>query len=265
MRSNESGNRDIWVHYLIRSSKTRLTFGDNFEAYPAWSPSGREIDYRQSGRPDRIMRRAANGTGEAVALVESQGSLFYPDWSRDGRYLVYEENNPETEGDIRSIELGTDGQAGEPVTILGSRADERLPKVSPDARFLAYRSDESGRHEVYVRPFPAGVGRWQVSVNGGSRPRWRSDGNELYYVEGTTLMAVPVSTEQRFTLGQPQALFESPDLAAPTGRGAQYDVSPDGQRFVMVAPVQVGSDEEAAPPTIRVVENWYGEFRDREQ
>ncbi len=111
-----------------------------------------------------------------------------------------------------------------------------------------------------MRSFPNGAGQWPVSVNGGKQPRWRSDGKELYYVEGTTLMAVSVSTQQGFTRGQPQVLFESPDLA-PDGIGA-YDVTADGQRFVMIAPFE---GDGAAPPKIRVVENWYEEFRDREQ
>ena len=110
-----------------------------------------------------------------------------------------------------------------------------------------------------MRTFPDGPGKWQVSLNGGSQLRWRSDGRELYYVEGTTLMAVPVSTEQEFTLGQPYALFESPDLAY--FLGIAYDVSGDGQRFLTVAPVE-GPD--AAPPKIRIVQNWHEEFRGRE-
>ncbi len=127
---------------------------------------------------------------------------------------------------------------------------------------MAYCSDESGRYELYVRPFPEGSGKWLVSANGAGQPRWRSDGAELYYVEDATLMAVSVSTERGFTLGQPQRLFESDDLIARQNPTVpEYDVSSDGQRFIMVTPVQ---DEEAEPAQIRIVENWYEEFRDRE-
>jgi hypothetical protein len=125
---------------------------------------------------------------------------------------------------------------------------------------LAYASDESGRYEIYVRPFPHGAGKWQVSVNDGMQPRWRSDGSELFYLEGTTLTAVSVSTGEGFTQGQPQALFESPDLLS---AGVGYDVSADGQRFVTTALVE--DNEESAPPAIRIVQNWYEEFRDPEQ
>ena len=264
--SAESGNNDIWVHDLTRSTKTRLAFEDRPEVYSAWSPSGREIIYQYVGPPHRLLRRAADGTGEAVVLLEAEIPLVRPDWSRDGRYLVYDETNPEARNDIRYIELGTDGEAGEPVMVLGSPADEQFAKLSPDGRYLAYESDESGRYEIYVLSFPGGDGKRQVSVNGGQQARWRSDGRELYYVEGDTLMAVSVSTESAFTLGQPQRLFEAPPapglaLTGGGGRGG-YDVSADGERFLTVAPVE---GAEAAPPTIRIVQNWYEEFRDRNQ
>ncbi len=261
VRSRESGNLDIWVHDLTRSTKTRLTFEDVNETQPAWSPSGREIAYRhiETGPGDTLMRKSADGTGEAVVLVESESDLDWPDWSHDGRYLVYTEDNSETQWDIRYVELGADGGASEPVTFLSTPANESRPQLSPDGRFLAYVSNESGRPEIYVQPFPDGAGKWPVSVNGGDQIRWSSDGSELFYKEGSTLMAVSVSTEQGFTLGQPQALFES---NAQVSGG--YDVSADGQRFIMTMPVGDG-DEEAAPPSIRIVQNWYEEFRDREE
>ncbi len=262
--SEESGNRDIWVHDLIRSTKTRLTFDEGVEGSPTWSPSGEDITYWNLG--SGIRRKAADGTGEAVVLVErveSEGVLFNSDWSRDGRYLVYMEQDDETLENIRYLEFQPDGDASEPVTFLSTPAAEGVPKLSPDGRFLTYFSNESGSNEIYVRPFPNGAGKWQVSVNGGSQPRWGRDSKELYYVEGEeALMAVSVSTEGVFTLGQPQQLFESSDLRQPLGVSPTYDVSADGQRFVMVTPVEV---DEAAPPKIRVVQNWYEEFRDRER
>ncbi len=206
------------------------------------------------------MRKAADGTGEAAVLVQSGNPLLAPDWSRDGRYLVYEEVDPETLADIRYIQLETGGSASEPVTFVATPAAERSPKLSPDGRFVAYLSNESGRYEVYVRPFPEGAGKSQVSVNGGSRLHWRSDGTELYYVEGTSLMLVTIQTDQGISMGQPQVLFESDALTS--NPYASYDVSADGQRFVMISSVE---GEDAPPPSIRVVQNWYEEFRDRER
>jgi len=265
--SEESGNRDIWVHDLIRSTKTRLTFDEGIEGSPTWSPSGEDITYWNLGSKSSITSKAADGTGEAVALLESVESevvLYGSDWSRDGRFLVYQQNNPETGPDIRYVELEADGSASDPVTFLATPAGEAAPKLSPDGRFVAYQSDESGRNEIYVRPFPDGVGRWQASVNGAGQVRWGSDGKELYYVEGeAALMAVSVSTEGAFTLGQPQQLFEASDLLQPSGATPTYDVSADGQRFILAEPVEEGAD--APEPSIRVVQNWFTEFRDREQ
>ena len=116
-----------------------------------------------------------------------------------------------------------------------------------------------------MRPFPAGTGGWQASVNGGQAPHWRGDGRELYYVEGSTLMAVSASSESTFTLGQPQPLFEARALVASVGiTPGGYDVSAAGQRFLIVSPVEE-AENETAPPTIRVVQNWYEEFRERER
>jgi eukaryotic-like serine/threonine-protein kinase len=261
--STESGNADIWVHDLIRSTKMRLTFDESLERTPAWSPSGGEIVYwLQSGGGDaRLMKKAADGTGEAVVLVEAKHTLPDPDWSRDGRYLVYQERNSRTSWDISYLRFEPSGDVAEPATFLKTAATEVAPKLSPDARFLAYISDESGRFEIYIRSFPDGAGKWQASVNGGMQPRWRSDGRELYYVEASTLMAVAVSTGQGLTLGLPQKLFESTDLRSAKAPPS-YDVSANGQKFVTIAPVEGGKTE---PPKIHIVENWYEEFRDRKQ
>jgi Tol biopolymer transport system component len=262
--SSEMGNRDIWVHDLIRSTKTRLTFDEGAEGSPTWSPSGEEITYWIRGSKFSITNKAADGTGEAVALVEYELPMFRPDWSRDGRFLVYQQNNAETGHDIRYVELEADGGVSEPVTFLATSAAEQTPKLSPDGRFVAYASNESGRNEIYVRPFPDGAGRRQASVNGGGQVRWGSDGKELYYVEGeAALMAVSVSAEGALTLGQPQQLFETSDLRQPNAVTPTYDVSADGRRFVMIAPVVQG--EEEAPAKIRIVQNWFEEFRDRQQ
>jgi Tol biopolymer transport system component len=240
-----------------------LTFDDNVVGGPTWSFSGGDIAYylRDQGR---ILRRAADGSGEAVPLVESERPLRYPDWSRDGRYLAYCQRNVDARGglDIHYTEFGSDGKAGESVTFLDSPANEVQPELSPDGKFLAYASNELGSYEIYVRPFPGGGGKWQVSTSGGSLPRWRSDGKELYYLQGDTLMAVAVSTESALEVGRPQPLFDVSSVAPASGRNRVYDVAADGQRFLTVAPV-AGAD--AMPSKIRVVENWYEEFRGREK
>ncbi|MDA1236322.1 MAG: protein kinase [Acidobacteria bacterium] len=257
VRSVESGGNDIWIQDLIRSTKTRLTFDDGPETSPTWSPSGREIAYRKG---NSLLSKAADGTGEAVVLVEDEEPVREPDWSHDGRYLVYVAEVPGL--DIHYLEIQANGGTSKPVIFVATAANEDDPKLSSDGRFLAYVSDESGRAEVYVRPFPEGAGKWQVSANGGLLPRWRGDGSELFYLEGSRLMAVTVSSDQSFTLGQPRMLFQSPDLGF--GGSLSYDVSADGQRFIMTTPIG-GGGEQSTPPTIMVVQNWYEEFRDRQQ
>jgi len=260
--SSESGNQDVWVHDLVRSTKTRLTFNSTTNVQPVWSPSGRDLLYEsRQGRASRIETKPADGTGEAVVLVESARILPNPAWSPDGRYVVYQDNNPEGANDIHYLELQSDGTPSEPVAFLSTPARERVPKVSPNGRFLAYLSNESGRDEVYVRPFPSGAGRWQVSVDGGTQPLWSRDGSELFFVHDGALFTVAVGVEPTLTLGQPQRLFASEDLLTPFV-SLTYDVSVDAQRFLTVAPL---ADESALPPAIRIVQNWYEEFRDREQ
>ena len=133
------------------------------------------------------------------------------------------------------------------------------PSISPDGRFLAYKSDESGRFEVYVRRFPEGGGKVQVSTNGGVQPRWRGDSRELYYVEGETLVAVPLTTEPEFTVGKAVRLFEHTGITRVGGQ--QYDVSADGQRFVVTDSVE----EEEATSAVRIVQNWFAEFKETQE
>jgi Tol biopolymer transport system component len=269
VNTDESGNPDIWVHDLIRSTKTRFTFFAGNESRAIWSPSGEEISFRRGrGGGSSFLTKAADGTGDAVVLVASEASIAHQDWSQDGEYLVYQENaNSESRDyDIRYVKFQTNGESSEPLTFLSTPASELVPRLSPDGRFVAYVSsylaDGAEHRDVYVRPFPDGsAGTWQVSLDGGSQPRWRGDGAELYYVKNTAMMAVPVSTETGFTWDRPQQLFESVDLRF-GGNSPTYDVSADGQRFLTIKPF---FGDETESPKIRVVQNWYEEFREREQ
>jgi len=253
---------DIWVYDLDRDLGTRLTSSEGAERHPAWLASGRELSYTLD--PTGLAAQVADGSVEAKVLLETPARLFFFDWSFDDRFLAYVAGDPAGgEGGIWYRERAADGSLSEPVSFLRTPSTERMPRFSPNGRYLAYRSDESGRPEVYVRPFPQGAGKWQVSTNGGSQPRWAADGTELFYVVGSTLMAVSVSAEDSFTLERPQRLFESTDLLSPQF-STRYDVFRDGQRFLTIAPAaDVAGD--AAPKSVRIVENWYEEFRDREQ
>ena len=143
------------------------------------------------------------------------------------------------------------------MVFLQTPFTEGAPTFSPDGRFVAYVSDESGRNEVYVRSFPNGDGKWRVSINGGAGPRWRRDGRELFYTEGNKLMAVPVATQLRFSPGTPAPLFENDTLQS---FNPQYDVAADGQRFIVRE--RLVSEK---PLAIHVVNNWFEEFRRQQE
>ena len=261
-QDNSSGDFDIWVHETERAVATRLTFTAGPEAHATWSPSGTEITFT-SGRPGSrdIFSKPAAGTGEATLLVGGPLDEDSPDWSPDGNYMVYEViGDPKNKGDIRYLKRKTDGGGFEEAVFLSTPRQEGAARFSPDGRFVAYCSDESGRFEVYVRPFPEGAGKWQVSTNGGRQPRWSRDGKELFYAEGSILMAAPVKAAPSFSVSTPARLFEDARL-----RGLlnpNYDVSKDGQRFLLE---EIVGDEADSPRSIHVIQNWYAEFRDREQ
>ncbi len=228
--------------------------------HPQWSPSGREITFHSSrGESYDIFERAADGTGEAKLLVGAGGNQRPYGWSPDGDYLVY----TSTKGgayDIWYLKRKGNGEDFESIAFMATPFFENAPNLSPDGRFLAYCSNASGVIQVYVRPFPSGDGQWQVSGRGGCQPRCSRDGKELFYVEGDTLMAVEVTDSPSFAPLSTTALFSDPGLSATSPNSVTYDVAADG-RFVLTDSVE-GADREL--PRIRVVQNWYEEFRDRE-
>ena len=150
----------------------------------------------------------------------------------------------------------------EPVQLTETPHAAWIPKISPDGRYFAYTSNETGQFEIYVQPFPSGKGKWQVSTSGGDQVRWSGKGDELFYVEPQTqtLMAVPVDTDRRFTHGTPQPLFSANQPGLPGTGAGSYDVSADGQRFVVVKNVE----EATQQTTMTIVMNWAKEFERQE-
>jgi hypothetical protein len=200
-----------------------------------------------------VFRRTADGTGDRTLLAEPGGS---PDWSSDGEHVLYSAS-----GDVFYVELQTNGAVSEPRLFFSGPASQSNPKLSPTGDLVAYISNESSRNEIYIQPFPEATGRIQVSVNGGTQPLWRRDGRELYYVEGDVLMAVSV--------GAPGGVEPRPPTATlPVARFSQPQFCPKLRRFCGRTKVPNGNssrnrDHEA--PSIRIAQNWYEEFRDREQ
>ena len=257
----EDGNDDIWVHEVDRPLKRRLTFDANTANNSIWSPSGKEITFQSLGQGNYdIFSRPADGTGEPELLAGTDLQECPNDWSPDGKYLLYRVDDLENGMDLWYLKGKEDSSGFDSVPFLQTSFNEYAAMFSAQGRFVAYVSNQSGQDQVYVRPFPEGEGQWQVSTQGGVQPRWSRDGKELFYVEADTLMAVEVSTRPSFTTAATTRLFRHPNLRAAAEH--DYDVSPDGQRFVLVETVE---SEEAKAPSIHVVENWFAEFRGREQ
>jgi Tol biopolymer transport system component len=238
---------DIWIEDLSRHVSTRLTFDPADESYPVWSSDDTQLFFfsLQSGAGD-IYRKPAFGTG-SPELVYSSGILKNPtSVSPEGRFLLFDALDPKTKWDIDVLSLAD----REVTPFLHGEADELEGDFSPDGRWVAYSSNESGRFEVYVQPFPGPGGKWQVSSDGGLAPHWRRDGKELFYLTSDhKLMAVAVRTGTTFELETPKSLFQVRIRNDPSGR--HYDVSADGQRFLVNAPLV----EEDSPP-ITLVQNW---------
>ena len=264
----EGKDEDIWIHEVDRPVKTRLTTDEARDLWPTWSPSGDRVGFAsgRSGDRDLYVKRSDGSAAATPLLMTPDTAEYLTDWSRDESILLFwrrpQGAGGQGEGDIYYLRKVLDGRYEE-VPFLTSEFEESTPRFSPNERFVAYTSDESGRREIYVRSFPDGGGKRLVSGQGGSAPRWRANGKELFYVEGDSLMAVPVTTSPSLTVGAPVALFSALSLQWANANYLGYDVTPDGARFVLWEPV--ASDESDGSVSIRVVQNWFAEFRDREQ
>jgi hypothetical protein len=173
-------------------------------------------------------------------------------WSPDGRTIAFTETNPETEIDIWTLGLN-DGNVR---PFLKTPSNEAAPRFSPGGHWIAYVSDETGRFEVYVRPYPGPGGKWQISTAGATEPVWSPTGRELFYRSGNRMMTVPVTLAPEFSAGKPVTMFEGLWLPNPANV-ADYDVSPDGQRFLMLKP----ADEDQGARQIVIVQNWFEELK----
>jgi serine/threonine-protein kinase len=237
---------EIWVYDLVRGSSGPLAV-DGHNLHPVWTRDGRRVAYAARGD---IYWRDADGRSLEERLLTRDLWQYPQAWSPDGSSLFYNEDHPASGMNIWVLPLG-----GEPRPVLVTPDREEYPTVSPDARWLAYQSNESGRFEVYVRPLPdVNQGRWTISTAGGHSPVWSRDGQELFYMDGTAMMTVPVDARGAvFVAGTPKLLFDGP--FDPTQLG-NYDVSADGTRFVMVH-----ADPDATPNRFNIVQNWFEELK----
>jgi eukaryotic-like serine/threonine-protein kinase len=254
--------RDIWTWDFARQTLTRLTFDPGRDWYPGWTPNGRRIVFisARTGVPN-LFSRLADGSGTDERLTTSSHVQFgSPSVSPDGTRLVFTEVMPDTGEDLMwlSIDPSTGLSAGLPEPLLQTKFAERNAQISPDGHWLAYESNESGQEEIYVRPFPkVGDGRWQISSGGGNVALWARSGRELFYRNGDSMMSASVQTTPTFSATNPTKLFQK---YAP-GLGRNYDVSRDGQRFLMIKDTSPADQTIAA--SMVVILNWFEELKAR--
>ena len=246
--------RDIWIFDVARGLRTRFTFDPTDDLSPIWSPDGSRVVFasRRKGHLD-LYQKASSGAGNEDVLFADSLDKFPTSWSPDGRFILYLATGGTTGYDLWVLPLSGDRK---PFPFLQTPFNEGPGQFSPDSRWIAYASNESGRNEIYVAPFPGPGGKWQISTAGGNLPRWRHDGKELFYLAPDNKLMVAAVNGQgaAFEVGAVGPLFEQ---MRPTGQRYIYDVSPDGQRFL----VNTVGNQTAPTTPITVVVNWTAGLR----
>jgi Tol biopolymer transport system component len=251
------GPADIWIYDVSRGTPIRFTSDIEDESAPVWSPDEKQILFRSQrmGAPSLFLKSFGDGVEEQVfpgASPLNSLPLSPSDWSADGRWLSYISNSPETLRDVWIVPRTGDPK---PQPIATSRFDEFDAQFSPDSASVAFVSSESGRPEIYVAPVRRPGDKRPVSLGGGTTPRWRKDGRELFYASlaNQSIMAVPIEPGASIRAGTPQRLFflGGDRATRPNPRNAVYDVTPDGQRFLISAPAG-----EPVSSRITVMLNW---------
>jgi Tol biopolymer transport system component len=249
---------DIWVGDLARGTLTRLTSQGSPNIMGAWTPDGKRIAFGsfREGSPRNLVWQLADGSGAADRLARAKPASQAPtSWSPDGQLLAFEETNPTTRWDIWVLRI-SDRKAD---PFLNTQFNEGAPRFSPDGHWLAYVSDESGRFETYVQPYPGPGGKTSISTDGGTEPVWNRNGRELFYRSGNKMMAVDIATQPSFAASKPRVIFEGPYVLAGTTM-PEYDVSPDGEHFLMLKPAE---SAQGALKQINVVLNWFEELKQK--
>jgi len=261
------GIRQVWSYDIARGALRAVTV-DGRSSYGIFTPDQKRIAFRSgaAGGEDNLYWKAADGSGSAERLTTSARSQTPASWSPDGTTLAFVEEGDSVgqtqifQFDIRVLSTGDRKTRA----LIQTAANETSPEFSPDGRWLAYVSNQSGRLEVYVQPYPGPGERHLISTNGGQQPAWSGNGRELFYVQGggaaigvRKLMSVSIGTTPTFVAGTPETLFESDDLASAWGRN--YDVAPDGQRFLLTLNKEPPTN--LAPAQMILVQNWTEELK----
>ncbi len=266
------GGGDVWIKELDRGPLSRLTTDPAPDYRPRWAPDGRYVSFisERSGKP-AVWRRRADGTQPAELVFEQEGPavgsgidtrIYEALWSRDGAWMVLRIGGTDGARDVWAQRVGVDSM---PTRLLASDFDENGVALSPDGRWLAYQSDESGRNEIYVRPFPdIAAGKWTVSLGGGSRPLWSHSGRELFYVDGDNenmvVAQIRTAGSGEFAVDERLTLF-SVDGYSLSANYTPFDIDSADERFLMVR--RAGSGDDALPSVMILVENWHEELKEK--
>src|SRR5262245_47825494 len=257
--------RQVLSYDLARGALSPVTSDGNSD-YGIFAPDGKRIVFRSGAGEGNLYRKAADGSGAVEHLVTSARSLTPASWSPDGTTLAVVEEGDNEGKDAFQFDIGV-LSTGDRKTraVIHTAANEMNPEFSPDGHWLAYVSNESGRHEVYVQPYPGPGERHLISTRGGEQPAWNANGRELFYVQGggyspggpTTLMSVSIATSPAFQAGTPERVFEHPSLAI--GWGRSYDVAPDGRRFLIT--FRKEPPPPLPPAQMVLVHHWFEELK----
>jgi serine/threonine protein kinase len=249
--TGSQGIGDLWIFDLARGTGTRVTFGPANNGTPVWSPDGKTIYYASSNKGiPHISAKAADGSGSERVILETPGIVELPlSISSDGRYVAYWRKDlaKDVGSHIWALPLFGDGK---PFPIIQDTWSEKEAQISPDGKWMAYVSNDSGRNQVYITPFPGGGAKWQVSKDGGSSPKWRGDGKELFYLDNSdSIIAVDLTVSgNAIDLGVPRVLFQAVGIQRDYG---PYDVTADGKKFL----INSGNIAQGGEP-LTLVQNW---------
>jgi serine/threonine-protein kinase len=248
----EATRNDVWAYDLARATTTRMTYGRHH--FPIWTPDGTRLTFASGGEGSmNLFWGPADGSGVEERLTTSKNQQLPESWSPDGRTLAFDERDPTSGFDIWTVSLDGDRK---PRPFLKTPFNELRPRFSPDGRWLAYQSNEAGRTEVYVRPFPGPGGKTKVSTDGGGGPRWGPDGRELFYRNPQGVFVVPVLAGPSFAVGVPQKLFSWPFTGNMSTSG--FEIALDGRRLLMMR-----EDPTPDPKQINVILDWLDELKRR--
>lgn len=262
---SDGSNSDVWVYDTERDTRTRLTFSGR-NSNPVWTPDGKYLLYASlDTRPNQLQAVRADGAGAKVTLHSLPGAMQPGAFSPDGKRFVFSVQSVGTGSDlwILPIAQNPDGSlnAGQPEPLLQSPFNEQDPDISPDGRWLAYVSDETGRQEVYVGSFPATGGRWQISNGGGGFPVWSRKGRELFYLSSNRMMVAYYRSEGAAFLPEKPRIWSEREFLSPSFY-RMFDIAPDGKRFVQIAPFNP-TQENMSTTRLTILLNFFDEERRR--